>query len=698
MSATDRARPRIPAKGDTFAARPAAPSAPARCLHGCGALHRIGRFEIVRELGRGSHGIVFLARDPGLNREIALKVPRPEAILTPQLRSRFLREGKAAARLNHPNIVPVHEAGEAGPICYLVQSYCSGPSLAAWLANEKDPIECKLAAQIVAELADGVDHAHQQGVLHRDIKPANVMLEIGAVRAEGGGRREKTDGPSANFTPRLTDFGLAKALDDDPNATATLGAVGTATYMPPEQAEGKLSLVGPRSDVYSLGALLYELLTRRPPIAGVNQLETLRLIACEEPLPIRELRTDVPRELEAVCLKCLEKSPERRYVSAAALAADLRRYLNGERVHASPQGRVRRVLRRLRRQSAAKLAGGIAMMLLAAGLGLCLTMMISSRRHGSTGPGPQPVDPQAEYIAGLDGVAQGYLDAVANRGDTQTAVRGLDDFLERHRPQPGQADYRGFEWHYLWRLCHPEQVAKPFPKLFDLKGHKGEVYFVTFSPDGTLLATAGQDRIGRIWETATGKLHATLVGHTADVNWISFHPQAWWERRVLTAGDDKTVRIWNCDTGKPEGVLSTGDAPAVAVEVVLVNQFDHRNGEQQESQCEIVCGDHVGRLWVWDWGTRRLLHSVQEHGGRIQAISSYRQGGWWITASNDGSGASGMAGPAPQSALTSQTRGFIRFPATRNRPWPLSAPAVRDEKQEPFTKETPPAGSSAPKS
>jgi serine/threonine protein kinase len=194
-----------------------------------------------------------------LSREIALKVPRPEAILTPQLRNRFLREGKEAARLNHRNILPVHEAGEAGPICYLVQSYCSGPSLAAWLAQEKNPVPCDLAARIVAELADGVDHAHQKGVLHRDIKPANVMLEPQAAGAsevgktpspcplpEGEGfkgppRCEATYDGAAVFTSRLTDFGLAKALDDDPHATATFGAIGTATYMPPEQARGELS-------------------------------------------------------------------------------------------------------------------------------------------------------------------------------------------------------------------------------------------------------------------------------------------------------------------------------------------------------------------------------------------------------------------------------------------------------------------------
>jgi eukaryotic-like serine/threonine-protein kinase len=591
-----------------------------------GDLHRIGRFEIMRELGRGSHGIVFLARDPALNREIALKVPRPEAILTPQLRSRFLREGKAAARLNHPNILPVHEAGEAGAICYLVQSYCSGPTLAAWLAGEKNSVPCNVAALIVAELADGAEHAHKQGILHRDIKPANVMMEI-----LEGRHPEKTDGARFNFTPRLTDFGLAKALDDDPNATATLGAVGTANYMPPEQATGQMALVGPRSDVYSLGSLLYEILTRHPPISGANQLETLCLIASQEPRPLRALRGDVPRDLEAVCLKCLEKLPEQRYPTAADLADDLRRFLNGVPVIARPQSRVRRIARRVRRQLPRRLASGIVAMLAVGGLLIGLSM-ISRPRANSTGRDAQlPFDPAGEYVLGLDRVALGYYDAVANRGNTQRAVDELETFLERHRPQPGEADYRGFEWHYLWRLCHPEKVAKSFRKLLDLKGHTGEVYFATFSPDGSLLATAGKDRIGRIWDATTGRLHATLVGHTDEINWITFFPDRG-IRRVLTASDDKTIRIWDCDSGHIQAVVAGHKSKVVCVEVITV---EHREGDFSKSGYEIVSGDHDGHVFFWDWLSGKPLHSIPAHGNRIEAIDRFPGKDRWITASTD---------------------------------------------------------------
>jgi eukaryotic-like serine/threonine-protein kinase len=593
-----------------------------------GTIQRIGRFEIIRELGRGSHGVVFLARDPALNREIALKVPRPEAILTPQLRSRFLREGKAAARLNHPNIVAVHEAGEAGPICYLVQSYCSGPSLAAWLAKEQDPVPCRLAAQVVAELADGVDHAHKQSILHRDIKPANVMLEMREVKDGERGAGEKQDEGTLRFVPKLTDFGLAKALDDDPNATATLGAIGTATYMPPEQARGQMSLVGPPSDVYSLGALLYEMLTQRPPIVGANQLETLRLIVSEEPRLIRQLRPDVPVDLEAICLKCLEKSPDRRYSTAAELAADLRRFLDGESVLASPVSKIGRTIRRLRRLPLSVPIGLAAIALLVGALGMSMAVIwIGRGTLVGPSPGPRP-NTEADYLGGIEHVSQGYFDAVANRGDVKSAVREVDTFLERHHPQRGETDHRGFEWNYLWRQCHPDQVAQPFPKLFDLVGHKGDIYFVTFSPSGSLLASAGQDHASRIWDVKSGKLIATLTGHTDEVNWVSFFS----DHRVLTASDDKTVRYWDCDTGKTLAVLSDPESKVIAVEVADPIRHD---GNRTKREWEIVAADHAGRLLFWDLAMKPI-RVIQAHGARIEAIAPSRGHEWWITASEDG--------------------------------------------------------------
>ncbi len=211
---------------------------------------RVGRFELERELGRGGHGVVFLARDPALNRLVALKVPRPEVLLTADLSRRFLREAYAAAALKHPNLVAVHEVGEDGPLHYIATEYCDGPTLAQW-AQRQDAVPIRDAVRIVAALADGVAEAHRQEILHRDIKPGNVLLEPIADSSHG----------QLDFTPKLTDFGLAKLSEFDGDATRTGVLLGTPSYMAPEQAAGRIQDIKQTTDVYALGAVLYELLT-----------------------------------------------------------------------------------------------------------------------------------------------------------------------------------------------------------------------------------------------------------------------------------------------------------------------------------------------------------------------------------------------------------------------------------------------------
>jgi len=284
-----------------------------------------GRFRILRSLGQGGAGLVFLAHDPVLQRDVALKVPRPEVLVAPVPRLRFLREGQAAAGLNHPNILPVHEAGQVGPVGYIASAYCAGPSLAEWLSEQDRPVPIKLAVQWVARLADALHYAHSRGVLHRDVKPSNVLLEPAPPGS-----------PAAlPFEPRLTDFGLAKQVEIDDGRTRTGVILGTPRYMAPEQADGRDD-VSPATDVYALGAVLYELLTGETPFRGDTNLEILQRIAHAEPASPQRLRGDVPRDLAAVVLRALEKEPRNRYATAADLAADLRRFLAGESTEARP--------------------------------------------------------------------------------------------------------------------------------------------------------------------------------------------------------------------------------------------------------------------------------------------------------------------------------------------------------------------------
>src|SRR5262249_3016007 len=233
---------------------------------------QFGRFQLERVLGRGGFGVVLLAHDPRLGRLVALKLPRLNALTSDELRRRFQQEARAAAALDHPNIIPILETGEVGPICYIASTYCPGMSLATWLKQNPNSVPYVEAARLVAMLADAVQHAHERGIIHRDLKPANVLLQS----ADGKARiDEATPGTAPgsqlgivslqSAIPRITDFGLAKVLADDGQATQTGAVLGTPSYMAPEQAGGQTAAVSQAADIYALGAILYELLTGRPP-------------------------------------------------------------------------------------------------------------------------------------------------------------------------------------------------------------------------------------------------------------------------------------------------------------------------------------------------------------------------------------------------------------------------------------------------
>jgi serine/threonine protein kinase len=277
----------------------------------------VAGYEILSVLGQGGMGVVYKALQVSLNRPVALKKIRDEAFAGPQALARFQVEAEAVARLNHPHIVQVHDCGAHQGLPYFSMEFMEGGCLSQRLAA--GPLPVLQAAQLMETLARAIHYAHGQSILHRDLKPANVLLTAAGI-------------------PKIADFGLAKRLDQPGGLTVTNLVMGTASYMAPEQAEARTQDIGPATDVYALGAILYEALTGRPPFRGETRELTIYQVVADEPVPPSRLRPDVPSDLEAICLTCLEKEPGQRYASALALAEDLHRFREGEPISARPVG------------------------------------------------------------------------------------------------------------------------------------------------------------------------------------------------------------------------------------------------------------------------------------------------------------------------------------------------------------------------
>ncbi|MCI0541745.1 MAG: serine/threonine protein kinase [Verrucomicrobiales bacterium] len=394
-------------------------------------LGRFGDYELLEEIGRGGMGVVYRARHVSLDRIVAVKMLLAGPLAGKDFIQRLRTEAVAAASLQHPNIVAIHEVGFAGGQHFFAMDFVQGPTLAQLVA--KGPLPGRQAVHYVKTIAEAIHFAHERNVLRRDLKPSNVLIE------------------SATHQPRLTDFGLAKRLEAETDLTLSGQVLGSPNFISPEQATGKRGAVGRRSDIYSLGAILYHLLTGRPPFQGETLTDVLHQVVHTDPLTPRLLMPGLPRDVETICLKCLEKEPSRRYQTAEQLAEELNRFLHDEPIHARPVTRTERTWRWCRRKPVvASLSAATATLLLAVAVGSPIALFrIKAARD-------------AEARERLR--AEGSLYAANMKHASQAVREGQMDrareLLIRHQPKSGVADLRGFEWRYLWRATEQGEVVR----------------------------------------------------------------------------------------------------------------------------------------------------------------------------------------------------------------------------------------------
>lgn len=590
-----------------------------------------GDYELLAEVGRGGMGVVYKARQRSLNRIVALKMMVSGRFATRESVQRLRAEATAAAALQHPNIVAIHEIGEAEGQHFFTMDYVAGRSLAEVISDLRfASYDFNRSSRWVRILAEAIHYAHQRGVLHRDLKPSNVLID-------------------ADGQPRVTDFGLAKRLNEDSELSASGRAIGSPSFMPPEQAEGKRSAIGPHSDVYALGALLYHLLTGRAPFVGGTLEATLSQVLRDDPIPPRTLNPGIPRDLETICLKCLQKEPAKRYASATELARELDRFEHDQPIDARPVGAAERLWRRARRNASVALLTASLILVFLAGMMGVLWQWERAERHARAETSQRL---HLERVLTQKEIQE--AEALFAARDVPSALARLARTLRQNPTNRVVAarlltalTYRGFALPLTAPLAHEATVmcaqfspdgqrvvtgaadgvvrvwdAQSGQRLFDLPRHTRRVRHAVFSPDSERIATASEDGTARVWNARTGESATPPLRHGATVRRVHFSPDG---KLVATASGDARAQLWDSSTGQPA-------APALTHAEYVNEAVFSPDGKRVATVSE----DGTACVWEATTGQRAIGPMAHEPGSDVTTVRFSPQGDRLVTASMKG--------------------------------------------------------------